>query len=203
MENYEAVYKAICRLGSARLEKIVAECKVACKMSRRTVSRAIRELETDYMIRVEGKVWHPTSAVPKTLGQPAKSAQLGHDRSALCRGTEKQRGSGVVDQDADLPTVMKHIVDEFVMARTKHNRLEGIRTIRARISKRKRRKNLLDSEVTHDLHVLARLLWVAMKTSTWDTDPNFRAWLTADMDRLVPGWRDQVDQAVGELGEAA
>ena len=203
VNNYEIVYEIICRLGGARLDKIVAECKTACKMSRRTVSRAIRELETDYMIRVEGKVWHPTSAVPKTLGQPAKSAQLGHDRSALRCGTEKPLGSGVVAQDADLPRVMQHIINDLVMARTRHNRMEGVRTMRARISKKKRRKDLLDREVTHDLSVLARLLWVAMKTSTWDTDPNFRAWLTADMNRLVPGWRDKVNSAVVEIAEAA
>ena len=123
--------------------------------------------------------------------------------TALCRGTEKTRGSGVVAQNADLPEVMRHIVDERVSARTKHNRLEGVRTMRAKISRKKRRMNLLDTEVTHDLSVLARLLWVAMKTSTWETDPNFRAWLTADMNRLVPGWRDKVNQAVVEIAEAA
>ena len=203
MENYEVVYGIICRLGGARLEKIVEECRAACKMSRRTVSRAIRELDTDYMIRVENKVWHPTSAMPGTLGQPAESRQLGHDRSALRCGTEKPLGSGVVAQDADLPRVMQHIINDLVMARTRHNRMEGVRTMRARISKKKRRKDLLDREVTHDLSVLARLLWVAMKTSTWDTDPNFRAWLTTDMDRLVPGWREKLNQAVIELGEAA
>jgi hypothetical protein len=43
-----------------------------------------------------------------------------------------------------------------------------------------------------------------MKTSTWETDPNFRgAWLTADMNRLVPGWRDKVNQAAVEIAEAA
>ena len=203
MGNYEVVYDTICRLGGARLEKIVAECKKTFKMSRRTISNSIRLLEMDYMVSVKNKVWHSTSAGPRALGKAAKSGQLGNDRSALCRGTEKTRGSGVVAQNADLPEVMKHIVDELVSARTKHNKLEGVRTMRAKISRKKRRMNLLDTEVTHDLSVLARLLWVAMKTSTWETDPNFRAWLTADMNRLVPGWRDKVNQAVVELGEAA
>lgn len=203
MNNYEVVYGIICRLGGARLDKIVAECNTACRMSRSTVSRAIRELDMDYMIRVENKVWHPTSAMPKTLGQPAKLGQLGNDRSALSPGIQKRRGSEVVAQDADLPTVMKHILDELVMARIRHNRLEGVRTMRAKISRKKRRKDLLDTEVTHDLRVLGRLLWVAMKTSTWETDPNFRAWLTADMNRLVPGWRDKVNQVVVEIAEAA
>lgn len=203
MEKYEVVYAAIRRLGGGRLEKIVEECNTSCKMSRRTVSNSIRLLEMDYMVSVKNKVWHSTSAGPKTLGKAAKSGQLGNDRSALSPGTQRTRSSGVVAQDADLPTVMKHIVDELASARTKHNRLEGVRTMRAKISRKKRRKNLLDTEVTHDLRVLARLLWVAMRTSTWDTDPNFRVWLTSDMDRLVPGWRGKVNQAVIELGEAA
>lgn len=203
MEKYEVVYAAIRRLGGGRLEKIVEECNTSCKMSRRTVSNSIRLLEMDYMVSVKNKVWHSTSAGPKTLGKAAKSGQLGNDRSALSPGTQRTRSSGVVAQDADLPTVMKHIVDELVSTRTKHNRLEGVRTMRAKISRKKRRKNLLDTEVTHDLSVLARLLWVAMKTSTWETNPNFRAWLTADMNRLVPGWRDKVNQAVVEIAEAA
>jgi hypothetical protein len=203
MNNYEVVYAAVCKLGHARLDRIVAECNTSCRMSRRTVSNSIRLLEMDYMVSVKNKVWRSTSAGPRTLGKAAKSAQLGNDRSALRCGTEKPLGSGVVAQDADLPTVMKHIVDQLVMDRTKHNRLEGVRTMRAKISRKKRRMNLLDTEVTHDLSVLARLLWVAMKTSTWDTDPNFRAWLTTDMDRLVPGWREKLNQAVIELGEAA
>ena len=203
MNNYEVVYTAVCKLGHARLDRIVWECNTSCRMSRRTVSNSIRLLEMDYMVSVKNKVWHSTSAGPKTLGKAAKSDQLGNDRSALSPSTQKPRGSGVVDQDADLPTVMKHIVDELVSARTRHNRLEGMRTIRARISRKKRRMNLLDTEVTRDLSVLARLLWVAMKTSTWETDPNFRAWLTADMNRLVPGWRDKVNQAVVEIAEAA
>jgi hypothetical protein len=235
MNNYEVVYTAVCKLGHARLDRIVAECNTSCRMSRRTVSNSIRLLEMDYMVSVKNKVWHSTSAGPKTLGKAAKSGQLGKDRSlAFCRDDGKTasrdglpegilaafrleepedaapaplRGPAgcqvVVNQDADLPVVMRHIVDELVSARTKHNRLEGVRTMRAKISRKKRRKNLLDTEVTHDLSVLARLLWVAMKTSTWETDPNFRAWLTADMNRLVPGWRDKVNQAVVEIAEAA
>jgi hypothetical protein len=230
LENYEVVYDIICRLGGARLDRLVAQCK----LSQSTASRAIKELDADYMIWREKNIWYPTSAVARKVSQPAKSGEVSQDRSALRRDNGKTasrdglpegiptafrleesedaapaplRGPAgcqvVVDQDADVPDVMKHIVDELVSARIHHNRLEGIRTIRARISKRKRRKKLLDTEVTQDLYVLARLLWVAMKTSTWDTDANFRAWLTADMNRLVPGWRDKVNQAVVEIAEAA
>jgi hypothetical protein len=110
----------------------------------------------------------------------------------------------VVDQDADLPVVMRHIVEELAASRTQHNRLEGIRMIRARISrKKKRRMTLLDPEVTRELRVLARLLWVARTDGTWEMDQAWKAWLTADMDRVVPGWREQVNQAVVEIGEAA
>jgi hypothetical protein len=45
--------------------------------------------------------------------------------------------------------------------------------------------------------------WVARTDGTWETDPKFSAWLTADMNRLVPGWMDKVNQAVVEIGEAA
>ena len=231
MENYEVVYDAICRLGGARLEKIV----VACKMSRSTVSRAIRELDIDYMIRCEKNVWKPTSAYPKKVGQAAKKGKVGQDRSALRRDNGKtasrdglpegipaafrleesedaapapQRGPAgcqvVVDQDADLPRIMRHIVDGLAASRALHNTREGIRMIRARISRKKRRAmNLVDSEVTHDLRVLSRLLWVARTDGTWETDQAWKAWLTADMDRLVPGWLEQMNQAVVEIGEAA
>ena len=150
MNNYEVVYTAVCKLGHARLDRIVAECNTSCRMSRRTVSNSIRLLEMDYMVSVKNKVWHSTSAGPKTLGKAAKSDLLGNDRSALSPDAQKPRGSGVVDQYADLPEVMKHILDELVSARTRHNRLEGVRTMRAKISGKKRRKNLLDTEVTHD-----------------------------------------------------
>ena len=90
MENYEVVYETICRLGGARLEKIVDECKKSCRMSRRTASNSIRLLEMDYMVSVKNKVWHSTSAGPKTLGKAAKSGQLGNDRSlAFCRENGK------------------------------------------------------------------------------------------------------------------
>ena len=46
MENYEVVYDTICRLGGARLDRLIAECK----LSQSTASRAIKELDTDYMI---------------------------------------------------------------------------------------------------------------------------------------------------------
>jgi hypothetical protein len=198
LENYEVVYDAICRLGGARPNCITTECR----MSQITGSRAIKELDTNYMIRRGKNLWYPT-AVAKKVSQPPKSGQLSQDRSALRPVSEKPRGSGVVDQDADLPVVMKHIVDDLVMARARHNRLEGIRTIRAKISRKKRRMNMLDTEVTHDLRVLARLLWVAMTDGTGETDQAFQSWLTADMDRLVPGRREKVNQAVVELGRAA
>ena len=54
----------------------------------------------------------------------------------------------------------------------------------------------------YDKHI-SPICWVAMTSNTWDTDPNFWVWLTADMDRQVPGWREKVNQAVIELGEAA
>ena len=38
----------------------------------------------------------------------------------------------MVAQDADLPMVMKLIVDELMSARARHNKLEGIRMVRAR-----------------------------------------------------------------------
>lgn len=89
LENYEVVYDIICRLGGARLEKIVAESKAACKMSRSTVSRAIGELDIDYMIRCEKNVWKPTSAYPKKVGQAPKKGKVGQDRSALRRDNGK------------------------------------------------------------------------------------------------------------------
>lgn len=99
---------------------------------------------------------------------------------------------------------MKLIVDELMSARARHNKVEGIRMIRARISgKKKRGMSLLDTEVTRELRVLGRLLWVARTDGTWETDHAFQHWLTEDMDRLVPGWRDQVDRAVVELGTVA
>ena len=67
VNNYEIVYEIICRLGGARLDKIVAECGKTRKMSQSTVSRAIKELDTDYMIRREKNVWYPTSAVARKV----------------------------------------------------------------------------------------------------------------------------------------
>ena len=142
MNNYETVYDAIRKSGGGRLDRITDESG----LSRSTVSNTLRELSMDYMIHREKNVWYPTSATPQKVGKAAKSDEVGNDRSALSPGTQKQRGSRVVAQDADLPDVMKHIVDQLVMDRTKHNRLEGIRTFRARISKKKRRMNLLDTE---------------------------------------------------------
>ena len=92
MGNYEVVYDTICRLGGARLEKIVAECKKTCKMSRRTISNSIRLLEMDYMVSVKNKVWHSTSAGPRALGKAAKSGQLGNDRYCSLPGHGKDAG---------------------------------------------------------------------------------------------------------------
>ncbi len=232
MPNYEVVYNMIVRLGGARLDRLVTECgmsrrTVSSAIHELDVDYMVHRVKNVWYptsatpqkvgkAAKSGEVGNDRSLACQQTGNSLGSEQACLYPDALPAGfLEEEEYAGmaphnagptgckwVVEQDADLPVVMRRIVDDLVHARTQHNRLEGIRTVRARISRKKRAINLLDTEHTRDLYVLARLLWVARTDNTWDTDQAFRAWLTADMDRSVRGWREQVNQVVVEIGVA-
>jgi hypothetical protein len=102
MEKYEAVFKAICRLGGARQDRVTTECRT----SQITISRAIKELDPDDMIRRGKNIWYPNSAVankakPICRTEPPQSGPFGF--SPRCG---EAADSGAADQDADLSVVI-------------------------------------------------------------------------------------------------